>query len=129
MSDRDRDPPGKRAAPRSGRDAPGAAPGASVEMGAAAAPSPFLQRVSAEEMASWVRLEHISQETAKRLIKAAKHDFARFVRDDRGASPLSENAGASAAGGDESVEGGAPGGDRRSPSPSGPSKPPRSGAK
>jgi hypothetical protein len=131
MSDRDHDPPAKRAATPSGRDAPGTAPGAagaSVEPGASAAPSPYLQRVSAEEMASWVRLEHITQETAKRLIKAAKHDFARFVRDDRGAEPLLENASAGAAAGNEATEGGAPDRDRR-PSANGPSKPPKSGAK
>lgn len=80
MSNRDPGAPVEIPAPP---EAHGAPPRADVDPQAAADPPLMVQRVSVEEMASWVRLEHISWETAERLIAAARQDFHRSPRADR----------------------------------------------
>jgi hypothetical protein len=108
MSNRDPDASIKTPAPPEGREEPGAPPRAGVADRAAAEPPRLVQRISAEEMASWVRLEHISWETAERLIAAARQDFVRPSRAEPGARGARQDPETPLAAGNEIPKGVAP---------------------
>lgn len=96
MSNRDSDASVEIPAPPEAHEAP-----SGVDPRGAARPPRMVQRISVEEMASWIRLEHISCETAERLITAAKQDFARPSRAERDARNASQEPGAPLDGEDE----------------------------
>ena len=109
MSNRDSDGSFTIPATPEGREDPGAAPGA--EGRGSAEQAHLVQRVTAEEMAGWVRLEHISWETAERLIAAAKQNFVRPSRAERHAADAPEDPATPLDEGNEMTEGVAPSGD------------------
>ena len=117
MSNRDPGAPVEIPAPPEAHEAPGAPPPVGAADPAAADPPLMVPRVSAEEMASWVRLEHISWETAERLLAAARQDFHRSPRAERAARDAPQDPARSSAGENEMPEGVATPGGRAQSAP------------